>query len=75
MESFKLAELPTANFELNRLLLQIQSAQIACNVVALESQVAVQTNNLAFTRYQQAQVSLALEIAGSCSINEKLHSI
>lgn len=61
MESAKLAELTAVNFDLNRSLLQIQSAQITCKVIALESRIAVQTNNLAYTRYQQAQVSLALE--------------
>lgn len=75
MESSKLAELATANFDLNRSLLQIQSVQIACNIVALESQIAIQTKDLAFTRYQQAQISLALEITGSCSVNEKPYSI
>lgn len=65
MESFNLAELATANFDLNRLLLQVQSAQATCKMTALESGIAAQTTNLALTRYQQAQISLALKIARS----------
>lgn len=63
MENTNLAEVATANFDLNRLLLEIQRAQAACLLTEMESQIAIQTTNLALTRYQQAQVSLVLEIA------------
>ncbi|WP_193886304.1 hypothetical protein [Oculatella sp. LEGE 06141] len=62
MNSSKLAELATANFELNRLVNQIQRAQTACHLTAMDFQIALQSNDLAFTRYQQAQVALALKI-------------
>lgn len=71
MKSSKLAELATANFELNRLLIQIQRAQIACNLTAMNFQIAVHSRDLAFTRYQQAQVSLALKVAVNAE-NSKL---
>lgn len=73
MESSKFAELATANFDLNRSLLQLQSAHIACNLTAFNSQIAVQTTELALIRYQQAQLSLALEIARSQSSQVQPH--
>jgi hypothetical protein len=63
MENTNLAEVATANFDLNRLLLEIQRAQAAYLLTQMEFQIATQTTNLALIRYQQAQVSLALEIA------------
>ncbi len=72
MESSKLAELATANFELNRSLLQIQSAQIACNLTVLKSQISSQANDLALIRYQQVEVSLALENVPSQSSQVQL---
>lgn len=72
MESSKFAELVTANFDLNRSLLQLQSAHIACNLTALKSHIAVQATDLALIRYQQAQLFLALEIARSQSSQEQL---
>jgi len=63
MESTNLAEVATTNFELNRLLLEIQRAQATCSLTEMESRIAVQSRSLALTRHQQAQVSLALKIA------------
>lgn len=70
MESTNLAEVATANFDLNHLLLEIHRAQSA-SLTEMESRIATQTTNLALTRYQQAQISLALEVALNC----KTHSV
>lgn len=63
MEITNIAKVATANFDLNHLLLEIQRAQAACSLTEMESQIVAQTTNLALIRYQQAQVSLALEVA------------
>ena len=63
MESTNLAEVATANFELNRLLIEIQRARSTSSFTEMESRIAVQSRDLALTRYQQAQISLVLEVA------------
>lgn len=63
MESTNLAEVATANFELNRLLTEIRRAQATSSFTEMKSRIAVQSRDLAFTRYQQAQISLVLEVA------------
>lgn len=63
MESRNLAEVAIANFELNRLLIEIQRARSTSSFTEMESRIVFQSRDLAFTRYQQAQISLALEVA------------
>ncbi|MBE9182458.1 hypothetical protein IQ268_28315 [Oculatella sp. LEGE 06141] len=67
MEHSKRPDLTASNFDLNRSLLQVQAAQTTCIVTALELQVVSQSSQLAFIRYQQARVALALALARSQS--------
>jgi len=62
MDNTKPAEVATANFKLNRLLLEMQRTQTASALTSMEFQIAVQSTKLALTRYQQARISLILEV-------------
>lgn len=58
----------TAHFDFNRSLLAVRSEQMACNLEALDFEMAVQMQHLAWIRYQQAQVALALALIGSSKV-------
>ncbi len=63
MESTNLAEVATANFELNRLLLEIQGAQATLALAEMEYRIAVLSTDLAFTRYQKSLISLRIALS------------
>lgn len=63
MKSSTLAQLLSAQFDLQRTRLQVQQASLNCGLALMQSQIAAESTRLAAVRCQEEQVKLAIALA------------